>query len=266
MSAKEDAAYAEWIKDFKAYLPDELKPNFEALTAHDAGREVFRGNLRREDYNRRVNEVQAEKQRLQGWFQEEAPKNARLLAEQEELAKKLEAYERTLSELGLEDTPSRKADTVSTSVAKKEEMEELKKELDKKLQMFDQALPRLLGDLSTVIQKSVKENYNIDPREVLNYAAENQINPIQAFETLTKVEREGRAVAASKLQEEKWKEEGRREALSKLPNPDRIRPSGPSIIDTLNNKDFASDPRSRVDAAVKDFLAGEFTSSGSGLF
>lgn len=263
MSAKEDAAYAVWKQDIEARLPEDLRSNFQAITAHDAGREVFRGNLRQEEFNRRVNEVAAEKQRLSTWFNEEAPKNARLVSEQADLQRKLEAYEKTLEELGLDESVTRKADTVH-SVAKKEEVEDLKKAVEEKLRLFDQALPRLLGDLSSVIQTSITEKFNIDPRAVLNYAAENQLNPIQAFEQMTAGERTRRAGESQKALEEKWKEEGRREALSKLPNPDRIRASGPTIVDTLSRTDFASsDPRTRVDAAVKDFLQGDFKSSGS---
>lgn len=264
--SKEDIAFQEWARDFEGKLPEDLRENFRTITTHDAGKEMFRAVERREDYNRRVNEVQAEKKRLEKWFNDEAPKNAMLAAQNAEYQEKLLAYEQTLKELGLDQATPAGSASSKPSVAKREEIEDLRKELADFKQLVDRGLPKLVGDLFVVTQKTVKEGYSVDPRDVLSYAAERQLDPVTAFENLTAGERQKRAEAAQKALEEKWKEEGRREALSKLPSPTYIRPSGPSVIDSLNNKDFASDSRTRVNDAVKDFLEGEFVKgAGTGL-
>lgn len=265
--SKEDVAFAEWAREVEGQLPDDLRNSFKSITDHPQGRELFRGVGRREDYNRRVNEVEAERRRLQEWFDKEAPKNALLAAEHMELQDKLSNYEQTLKELGLNDgaTRSTRASNPEPPVAKKEEIEQLRKEVRDWQSMVDRALPKLIGDVSAVTQKIVKEGFNIDPRDVLSYAAERNMDPLSALDSLTEVDRRKRAEVNQKALEEKWKEEGRREALSKLPSPTYIRPTGPTVIDTLNNKDFASDPKTRVSDAVKDFLEMGAGTSGSGL-
>lgn len=264
--SREDTLYEDWKREVAGKLPEDVRTSFTALTEHEAGREVFRGNLRRADYDRRVGEVEAERRRLKEWFEGEAPKNPQLVAQNQELAQKLASYEKTLKDYGLENdlsTPNPNT-APSPSVVRKDDIEQIRREMNQKINGLDQALPALLGDLSTVIHRSIKEGYNIDPREVIAYAAENRVNPIQAFESLTTNERSRRAVADQKVLEEKWKDEGRREALSKLPSPTYIRPAGPTVVEQLNNKDFASDARTRVGDSVKAFLEGGYASKDNG--
>lgn len=261
--SKEDQQYQDWLKEVENKLPADAVENFKAITAHPEAKEIFRGGLRHQDYSRRVNEVQKEREKLQAWFEEEAPKNQRLVSQVKDYEAKLVEYQRTLQELGIE---ANSHTVVNPSGVQKEDLEGIRKEFDAKVQMLDRALPRFLGDVASVLHQANKDNFNIDPREVINYAAENAINPLQAYAALTSTQRETRAVEARKAEEVKWREEGAREALSKLPSSTYIRPSGPTVVDTLTNKDFASDSRSRVSSAVKDFLEGDFKSSGSGLF
>lgn len=261
--SKEDLAYQEWVRELEGKLPAEVQDAFKAITSHDAGKDIFRGGLRRQDYDRRVTEIQREREKLQNWFEEEAPKNQRLVAEAQDYQKKLVEYQQTLRELGIENT---NPGATASSVVRKEDLEGIRQEFAEKVRLLDQALPQFLGDVSTVIHTAVKENYNINPREVIDYAAEKRVTPIQAFKDLTADERGRREVVAQKALETKWKEEGAREALSKLPSPTYIRPSGPTVVENLSNKDFASDARSRVAGAVKDFLEGDFKGSGTGLF
>jgi hypothetical protein len=216
--------------------------------------------------------VEAERRRLKEWFESEAPKNAQLVAANADYASRLATYEQTLKDLGLEDgdlgRPTSRG--ANPSVARKDELEELKRELkqefDQRINVIDQAFPALMGELSNIMQKTIKEGYSIDPRDVIQYAGENRVTPLQAFESLTQSERAKRAEESAKANEEKWKEIGRREALSKLPSPAYLKPTGPSVVDNLSNKDFASDSRGRVNEAVRDYLEGDFgKSSGSGL-
>lgn len=263
--SREDVLFDEWKREVAGKLPEDVRAQFTALTEHEAGREVFRGNLRRTDYDRRVGEVEAERRRLKEWFEGEAPKNPQLVAQNQELAMKLASYEKTLKEYGLENdlaTPTHAA--TSPSVARKDDVEELRREFNQRVNAIDNALPGILGDLTTVIQRSVKEGYNIDPRDVISYAGENRVSALQAFENLTAGERAKRAEANQKTLEEKYREEGRREALSRLPNPSYIRPSGPTVVEQLNNKDFASDARTRVSESVKAFMEGGFASKDNG--
>lgn len=264
---KEDVAYQNWLKEIEGKLPEDIRENFKAVTTSDAGKELFRGVSRREDYNRRVNEVEAERQRLTGWWNDEKPKNERLAAELARKDERISNYERTLKELGLLDgAPTPGGQSPAAAVVKKEDLDQVEKKWAERVAQIDRAFPSVIGEISEVIYKSAKEGYNVSPKEVIAHALENNIPIPQAFSTLTEVEREKRSADALEKERAKWKEEGRKEALSKLSTPAQIRPAGPTILDTLRDKDFHSDSNSRVSAAMKDFMDGDWSKSqGSGL-
>lgn len=262
---KEDVAYQEWLKEVTGKLPTEVQEAFKAVTEHEAGKEIFRGISRREDYNRRVNEVENTRKQLNTWWEQEKPRNEKLIEERAALVERASQYERQLKEYGLlEDAPGGTTRIASApSVVKKEELSELEKRLADRITAIDRALPSFLGDFADTIYKTAKEGYNVTPREVLAHAMENNLSPGAAFDALTYTEREKRAAENAKKDQEKWKEEGRRQALSQLSSPAQIRPAGPNILDTLRDKEFRTDQRSRVDAAVKEFMEGDFQASSN---
>lgn len=278
MSKKEDQAFADWVKETSAKLPETQRSKFEEFLAVDDGgaKEVFRGHLREADYYKRLNEMaedrrQAEKalatdraafeqkaNDLTRWYEDESPKNARLLKEKEDLQNRLTAAAQQLREIGFEDEANkviRASERVdSMPNVSNEELESMRKRIANTESLIDKALPKLLGDFSTVIYKTASEKWNVEPQKVLDHSLTKGVSPIAAFEELTKDERaEREATAKAKLISDA-KEEGRREAMSKLSSPDRTRPSGPTVIDFLRDPKSFSDSRTRVDAAVSRYL------------
>jgi hypothetical protein len=272
MSQSEDQKYQEFLKEVKSKLPAELQANLDAIAGTEAGKEIFRGGLREKDYYTRLNALAAEKETIKStaakqteWYNEFQGAKGRLESraqEAERLKAKLRAYEDKASEFGLDledvrDASDTRRSSAPAAVSDSSASEELKA-LREKVEFFDKALPKVLGDLVSIARESIRENFDVDPLQVVQFASENQVDPRTAFSELTKAEREKRASDSLKAQLEKAKEEGRQEALSKLQGPDRIRPSGPTIVDNLTDKAAAfGDHRSRVDEAVKDFLSGQ---------
>lgn len=259
---KEEVAYQEWLKDVSGKLPEDLRPQFEAVTDSDAGKELFRAVGRREDYNRRVNEVEDTRRQLNSWWEQEKPRNEKLLAELARKEERLAQREATLKELGFLDDPGSGRTPTPPSVVKKDDLTEFEKRMEARIASIDRALPAFLGDFSETIYRIGKEGYSISPKDVLQHSMENNVSTTAALDVLTSVERDKRAKDAAVKEQEKWKEEGRREAISKLNNPAQMRPAGPNILDTLRDKEFRTDQRSRVDASVKEFLEGDFSNSG----
>ncbi len=258
---KKDEQYKAWVAEVESNLDEAQKANFRAIVDSPAGEKVFAGHLREADYYRRLNEQNAEQRKLEQeraqlyqWYEAEAPKNQKLIQERENLARELENTRKKALEFGLEDddlgTPKAVRDAVQ-----REELEKVKEEWAKKYQLFDKALPHLLGNLSDIAYKSMKENMDVSPSQVIKYSMDNNVDPVRAYDALTYEERERRATKAREEELTKAREQGRREALSKFPSPDNIRPNGPSIIDTLRAGATApSTSRDRVSAAVAEFM------------
>lgn len=261
--AKTEAEYQEWVKEVSAKVPDEFKAGFDALTGSPVGMELFGGHLREKEFHRRLNEVHSERSALESqrqafsqdvasmdeWFNEESPKNQRLMAERDKLRAEVAATRGRLNELGLEeDTPKVKSAGATTDEAVQREIQALKQ----RIQMMDQALPAMLADYGTVLRQNIQENSSVDPREVIAFSLKNSVPLPQAWDSLTYDERTKRA---EKVQEDalvKAKEEGRREALSQRGSPDYLRPAGPSVIDTIqNSKPTLS--QDRVAASVAEY-------------
>ncbi len=270
--SKEDALYTEWINEFKAKKP-EAAAAVDALVAADPEREVFRGVLRERDYYTKLNEYNTEKQRLeaekvkvlgtarqqQEWHTKADAEYKKALSEKKTLQTRLRALEDKASEFGVDlesigDVTDAKPRGNGGSVVDETITRELEA-LRGKVEFFDKALPKVLGDLTGVIRESLKEGFDVDPQDILAYASENNVDTRTAFAELTREEREKRTEKLFNDELDKAREEGRREALSKLPGPDRIRQSGPTVVDALLEKDRPGlTNQERVSAAVKDFL------------
>lgn len=253
--------YQAWAKEVEASLADDQKVHFQALVNSDAGKAVFGGHLREKDYYTRLNqhteevrEFETRKAQMYDWYNQEAPKVERTVKEKQALERKLQDYERQLAEQGFIDTTS--TGIVHADAVKREDLEAVRQENQRRMQLMDQALPQLLGDIGDVMYRSLSEGYKVNPKEVIKYALDNKVDPNRAFEALTADERESREAKRQAEAVQKAREEGRREAMSKFPTPDVHRPSGPSVVSNLQDPNFKSlSQRDRVNDAVKEFLA-----------
>lgn len=259
---KTEAEYQEWVKEVSAKVPEEHKANFDALIGTPFGTELFEGSLRTKEFHRRMNEVHDEKTALAAqrqafaqdvnsmdqWFQEEAPKNQRLLAERDKLRAEATAARERLAELGLEEeAPKVRSARSSDEDGLQKEIQGLKQ----RLAMMDQALPSMLGDLGLSLRQAQKDGFDVDPRQMIALSMEKSVPLPQAYDMLTYEKRQERD---SKEREEaiaKAREEGKREALSQRGSPDYMKPAGPSILDAIAKPMSSVE---RIDAAVNTYL------------
>ena len=251
MSLREDQAFQDWANEVKVKFPEEARANFEALLAHDAAKDVFRGHLREKDYYQRVEKVAEERKALEAdkaavweWWEAEAPKNKVLLAERDELLSRLEGVGG--QPMG---TPS---ETVS-----KTEVEELRKQVaaaESRVKNLDGALPNVLRDLAGVLYRANREGFDIDPSTVVNHSVERSVTLSNAYEALTADARAKRAEADMTKALQKAKEEGAREALSKLPSPDYLRGHGPSVTDVVSGGGIPSTKNERLRGALNAYV------------
>lgn len=260
MSAKEQAEYQKWLEEVKQEYPEDLREALDKLAAVDTTKELFyRGTIRQKDYYTKLNklanekrEVESKATKMEEWYQNEAlPEYNRM----ENELKKAEAERQKLllkvKELGIEDEvgnlPTR-ADIRNADSIK--EVEQLKAQL----QAIDRALPSILSEMTSVQHKVLSEKWDVDPTDVLNLSMQKNIKPTAALEEMISVQREERKEKEMEALKKKWMDEGRKDALAKNPgSPDRLRPSGPTVVDALRNTSSKANG-SVVDDAVKQFL------------
>lgn len=260
MAKKEEELFKEWVADLEGKLKnDEERQAFAIYSKSEAGIENLRGSMRRAEFDRRLNTIhetqrqlevseatlKAERQRLEKWFNDEQPKNANLVAE-------LSTLKSRLREFTDEDAPPPAAATAAQGLSiKNEDFERLSKRLD----LLDGNLPRVMGDMTAIIKRSLKEDIDIDPREVIAYSIKHQVDPFRAYEDLT---HDTRAERFQKEREDSLaaaREEGRKDALKTIKSsPDHIRTPGPNVVDTLWKNEVPTNKHDRVAGAVKEFL------------
>jgi hypothetical protein len=252
MSRKEDEAYAEWLDEIKSNHP-EVADSLEALAETDAGRELFRGGLREKDYYRRLNEIRdarteldEETQKQVSWWQEAKPEYERALAERDEALQKLEAASMNRGGGGNGNG------TPPSNPQNQKELEDLRN----RLMAMDQAYPQVMLGMFEAQQAALREGLEYKPDEVLKRAFEKKMRPIEAFNEIVATQRHEKAKSMLEGELNKAREEGYKQALSKLSGPDQIlKRSGPSIVDALTgDAAVMTDPRQRRDAAVKEYL------------
>lgn len=264
MGRKEDNAYSEWLDEIKAKHPD-IAPTLDSLAETDAGREIFRGGLREADYYRRLNEIRDEREEIErraleveeegqrqvSWWQEAKPTYDSALETAQEYQRRLEAFQAQLKGEDEVDPKNAYSNGGAPAVNNKE-LEELKQ----RVQLMDSAYPQVMLGLFKAQQAAMQEGLAFDPNQVLDKVYREKVTPIQAFDQLVKPQREEKAKHMLENELNKAREEGRREALSKLSGPDRaVRPSGPSIVDALRgDAQVLTDERQRRDAAVRDWM------------
>ncbi len=282
MSKREDGEYQKWLDDLKRDNPD-LAANLDALAATEAGKELFRGNAKREpEFYRRLNEYNEKEKELQAenakftqkqrefeeivkqqneWYESAKPTVDVLksrAAEADVLQAKLEAVQKKLNDLGVQmpvDSPTT-PNPAPRSAGEDILLKQLE-EIQQRQRMMDQAFPQVMGEFLSVVHRAQKEGFDVDPREVLATVYKDKVTPSQAYENMTRDERDKRSQEKYATDLKNAKEEGAREALSKLNGPDRLSLNAPSIVEALRGGDAQSaifDTQKRRDAAVQDWL------------
>jgi hypothetical protein len=256
--AKTEAEYQEWIKEVAAKVPDEQKASFEAIVG-SVGMDLFGGHLREKEFHRRLNEVADERRELESqraafaqdvnsmdsWFNEEAPKNQRLIAERDRLKTEATLLRERLETLGLEEEP-----TPRVKSARSDDTSAIEKEiqaLKHRITAMDQALPAMLGDYGVALLEAQKEGVNVDPRQMIAISMERSVPLPQAYQMLTYEERSKRQEKAQEEALAKAREDGRREALSQRGSPEFMKPSGPTVTQLLQKPLTSED---RINEAV----------------
>lgn len=264
MSKREDEAFEKWVDELSEKVETSEADAFKVWAKTPVAREVFRGTIGQAELYRRLNDVASEKkeveaarEELQAWYEAEQPKNEALLAERDELRKQL-------AELGV-NAPPPAASTPSAPAFPQEELAELRKKADK-AELLDRLVPAVLADSMRITRDSIKNDFDIDPTEVIQYSLKNGVEPWRAYLELTSDERQKRTDKAQEEERKKWIEEGRRQALTSH-SPDHLQPSGPSVVDYLKGLNEAAGAAgatpnvaptkdSRVAAALKEFMEG----------
>jgi hypothetical protein len=269
---KTEKEYQEWMEDVMEKAPQELHSALKSVLDAPAGMELFGGHLREREFHKRLSEIdearktfEQERQelanaqsvlandaaRLEGWVQTEVPKFEQMKAERNRLRAEREALRSRLAEFGVEEP------TLGGPVVKTEDNKEANSELiaevrrlQQQVASMDATMPVLLSDYGTVLNRAIKENFELDPKALIDHATQKSGNLIRSYEELTAPQRAKRAEEAYKAEIEKVREETRREMLAQGATPERLRPSGPTIVDTIKGAGVTQDQRvsSAVDA------------------
>jgi len=256
MSVKEDKLFQVWVDEMLENVEDNEKEALKQWAALPVAREVYRGTLAQgklytelnkiEETRRELAEREAE---LNEWFEAEKPKNQQLLAERDTLRAQVAG-------LGTGNAPA--AAAVAGPSLTSEEIAEFKA-TRQKLDTLDKLLPAVLGDVARMVKDSVENKFDIDPREAIKLSVQKGIEPWRAYLDITADQREERAEAAKKADQQKWFEEGKRSVTTN--SPDHLQPSGPSVVDYLYSLNKAAgtegartalSPQDRVSAALKE--------------
>ncbi len=280
MKKKTQEEYQEWSKEFESSLPDTLKANWKALTESEKGFDLFNGHLRQKEFDRLQNELKgAEKavladrqaianamgmfagevEGVKQWYETEAPKHARLADAYRAEKVRADRAAARLRELGLEDDDPQTHAGGGGAAAQgggvvNDRLEKELEEIKKALAIQSRAYPRIIGDLGVIVKEGLKENFEFDPQAVIDLASRKNVDLKSAFNELVA---DQRAERVEKKQEEalaKAKEEGRREALSKIHSPERLSPSAPTPADGLFSGAQAPSQVTRVSNAAKAWL------------
>lgn len=262
MSRKEDEAFKKWGEDMMDEVEAGETDALKAWLALPVAREVFRGTIGQNELYRRMNkvaeeqkEVDAMRAELEEWYEVEAPKNAQLIAERDQLRQQLADY-------GSGGPPPAEGSGLRISA---EDLDAIKAKAQK-AETLDKLLPSVLSDMGRIVQDAIKNNFDVDTGEVLKVSISQGVAPWQAYLGLTSEERQKREEASREDERKKWFEEGRRAAMTN--SPDHFTPSGPSMVDFIQdlNKGAAAggkdplDRTARISAALKELNEGNFSS------
>lgn len=236
MAKKDTDAYEKWLnEEFLGSIPDEKREAVkEALLSNEVAQGAF---LRQQDYTRKTQELKTLQKEAEEavkkaqkvdaydkWYVEEAvPSVQRANDEANRLRAALVAAGIT-TETGTGNPPPPAVNPAKLN------------ELEKRLNDIDSGAFNTIIGMSAAAYRAAKENFEFKPDEVMEYASRNRVSPVQAFEKLTETERATRAESARKDELKRAREEGAREALSKLHSPDYMKPTESSpVLDVLFN-------------------------------
>lgn len=274
MSKREDEAYQIFLQEMKQQFPDSAGA-LDAIAGTSFGREVYRSGLREDEFNRRLNtltdekrqfeldriqkqnELEAKNAELRDWFEREKPKNSMLEAERARLESELRGMKAEFVRNGL-DVPENINQAISDASSRKSSVDaDAVNELRARYDALDKGLPHMFAASIEIGRRLSEEKFQVNPADIIAHAARNNVDPLSAYEFVTKPQREAREAQRLEERLKAAREEGERAALSKIQGLDRIRPSAPSVIDALRaTGDNAPivDRGARVDAAMRDFL------------
>lgn len=253
-------AYQEWLSDFVEGLPEGQRDTVREALKQEKAKDAF---LRQADYTRKTQELKKAREdadkvlhkankvdAYDKWYEEQAkPAVARAVEE----AQRLRAQ---LVDAGLADaTPG-----TATSPVVPQAVQQKLQDLERRVNLVDSGAFNTITALTQLAYKAAKENFEFDPQAVLTHAHNNQINPLTAYEQLTEPQRKEREQKALDEKLKKAREEGAREALSKVHTPGFMHERGESAatIDALfAQKEGVKSPvaaeNTRVEAALAAF-------------
>jgi len=259
MSKREDENYAAWVEEILAEFPEDKRESAKAALEAPVARErFFRGAIRQDDYYRRLNEIEdarkeleAARDELYAWYEEESPKLESIIKERDLLKSQLTKNASAGDPPAAAGVPGFSVEDLAVLKAKAE-----------KIDALDKIVPAIIADLASVTKDAITNNFEFDPREVMRLSLEHGVEPYKAYEYLTADQRKKQYDAAQEAEKQKWIEEGRRQALTaRNGSPDQLPNSGPNVVDLLQKKDAKELTQSdRVNAALAAML--EETGSG----
>lgn len=276
MSKQEDDAFASW----KAELAKEFESDPDAKAAWDTitakatdkvKERFYRGTLRQDEFHRRLNEVNTEKQQAQ-----ELRSQAELIVQQSqewyamskpEYEKAVKAKEVALALLtqhgllgegaGASGQPADNSGGRQVS-ERNEEVEQLKAQLAG----ISRGLPNFMRDFAAVQTDIYRNGWKVDPTAVMDYSSTRGVTLQQALGDLTADERKARVDEDIQKRIKEGVEEEKRKLMASYPTPDYAR-GGPraSLADQMKQMEELSNPNTRREAGVA-LLREAMTSGG----
>lgn len=258
MSKKETDDFAKWQAEFASEFQDpEAQAAWQTLStkAQDVVLDkLYRGTLRQSEFNRRVNETQAEKQaaaaarqQAEALVQESHNWYNMTKPEYEAAVKRAEVLQAVVEQAGLlAPAPARQPQQEQVAVDSQtaQELAALKQQL----QGLNQGIPNFMRDLTKVQHEIIKGGYSVDPTAVYDYSNTRGVTLSQAFAELTADERKEREEAAIQKRVDDALAEQRRTLMSQAGTPDFVR-SGPrnNLVEQLKNENSEMLDPGRVD-------------------
>lgn len=261
----EQQAFETWKAEIAAKLTD---PAEKAAFDKVADLEVFKGNLRTQEFHKRVSDLdkakkdwetktQSEYRQMGDWYTKAQAEAAKIKEENDKLKLALRKRRDGADDLDdlLDPAAARTTDDLVVGSVKKEDLDQL----TNKLQEIDRNAPAYTNLMMRLGFRAIKENLEFDPEKLFEAAQTNRCDLERAFDILAAPTRAERAEADVKARIEKAREEARAEALSNIP-PDRVRAAQappPAIARLFANQDpqaqvIQGDP-ARVSAAVAEW-------------
>lgn len=254
MAKNDEAKFQKWAKEVAGKLPDNLRNSWTAVTENEyEGRdEVMNAFLRQDDYTRKTTEVSRRADELESARQELESQREQLVGwyhgTNNEYQRMYQEYQR------VNGTPQTQTQT-QPSADELASLRKDKEELLQKIRQVDQGAWTMATRLSAISHKALKDGYSYDPDAIAAYSAKNHVPLETSWEILTAAERRQKQDEDIEKKLEAAKEEGRRDALSKIAPPDSFGHTVPtnSMVDVVRNNSGISDDSKRREEALRVF-------------